>query len=358
MDIPLPDASAKTILVTGGLGFIGSHLVECLIGSGYHVINLDLQTYAGNPENLTNVGHPERYKFIHGNIGDRALVLNLLAEHRPSVVFNLAAESHVDRSIEDGTDFISTNVVALHQLLGATLTYWQTLSKSDKISFRFIQMSTDEVYGSIAEGEFTENSSYAPNSPYAASKAAGDHLVRAFNVTYGLPTLIARASNTYGPRQYPEKLIPHTIASALNKNPLPVYGHGENVRDWMFVSDLVRGLVCVVYRGLPGEIYNFSGGQMLKNIDTVRKICAHLDLMIPEPSTHDAAIAFVDDRPGHDFRYAMSSKKVQQIFGWQPRVEFEEGLRITINWYLANDRWWETVYERGYRGVRLGLGLK
>jgi dTDP-glucose 4,6-dehydratase len=344
-----------TILVTGGAGFIGSHLVERLVALGYRVVNLDLLTYAGNLDNLTAVATHPSYTFQRGNIGDADLVSELLARHRPATIFNLAAESHVDRSIDDASDFIDTNIGAVYRMLDAVLKYWRSLAAPEKETFRFIQMSTDETYGSIAEGQFTEDSAYAPNSPYAACKAAGDHLVRSYRVTYGLPTLIARASNTYGPRQYPEKLIPHMIICALAGRPLPVYGQGVNVRDWMFVDDLVRGLASVVAAGLPGEIYNFAGGEEWKNIDTVRHLCAHLDRCVPAKTPYETTIDFVDDRPGHDFRYAMSAEKVGRLFGWRPEMQFERGLPLTIDWYLANKNWWGAILDRGYRGARIGL---
>jgi dTDP-glucose 4,6-dehydratase len=345
---------APTILVTGGAGFIGSHFVERLMSSGYSVVNLDLLTYAGNLNNLADVSDSDRHKFVHGNIGDQDLVLDLLTEHRPMAVFNLAAESHVDRSIDDGTNFIDTNIAAVYRLLRATLAYWQGLRSDEQEAFRFIQMSTDETFGSILEGEFTEESPYSPNSPYAASKAAGDHLVRAFRVTYALPTLIVRASNTYGPRQFPEKLIPHAVICALNGRPLPVYGKGANIRDWMYVGDLVQGLVHLVTRGMVGESYNFSGSNTWRNIDTVMRICGYLNERVPR--TYRAALTFVDDRPGHDFRYAMSSEKVRRLFGWTPTTSFEEGLTSTIDWYLDNRDWWQAILERGYSGSRIGLG--
>ncbi len=266
----------KTILVTGGCGFIGSHFVESLLAGGYRVINLDALTYAGDEINLQSVaGHPG-YSFVKGDIGDRALVRGLLDQHRPSMVFNLAAESHVDRSIDDAAPFLRTNIMAVHDLLESCLAYWR--AGSDRpADFLLVQMSTDEVYGSIEQGLFTEDSNYAPNSPYAASKAAGDHLVRSYRVTFGLPTAIVHASNTYGPRQFPEKLIPHMISSALEGRSMPVYGEGRQVRDWMFVGDVARGLTQVAGRGQPGGIYNFAGGHEQMNIDTVKAICASLD---------------------------------------------------------------------------------
>jgi dTDP-glucose 4,6-dehydratase len=347
----------KKILLTGGAGFIGSHVVERLIASGWHVVNLDLLTYAGNLDNLASVAGNDRYTFVHGNIGDSALVAKLLAEHRPSVVFNIAAESHVDRSIDNADDFMNTNVNGVHRLLNAALAHWRGLAGAERHAFRFIQMSTDEVYGSIADGEFTETSNYEPNSPYAASKAAGDHFVRAFRVTFGLPTLIARASNTYGPRQFPEKLIPHMIISALSGRTLPVYGRGLNVRDWMYVGDLARGLEQVVTSGKAGEVYNFAGRDEWKNIDTVQALCRHLDIRLPlSAGSYDGKIAFVNDRPGHDLRYAMAIDKVGQVFGWQPATPFKQGLPSTIDWYLANRPWWQAIIDRGYQGRRIGTG--
>ena len=344
-----------TVLITGGAGFIGSHLVERLIASGYRVINLDLLTYAGNPENLSKVSGSDRYVFVRGDIGDRPFVRTVLAKYRPAVVFNLAAESHVDRSIDMADPFIETNIGCVYRLLNETLTYWRSLDAAQQRAFRYIQMSTDEVYGSIVEGVFTEESNYNPNSPYAASKAAGDHLTRAFGVTYGLPVSIVHASNTYGPRQYPEKLIPHMIISALAGKPLPVYGEGTNVRDWLYVGDLVRGLEQVVAQAVPGEVYNYSGGEEWKNIDTVRSLCEQLDRQEPAAKSYSSMITFVTDRPGHDMRYAMSSDKVGRLFGWRPSVRFAAGLPQTVSWYLDNRSWWQSVLSRGYKPVRIGI---
>jgi dTDP-glucose 4,6-dehydratase len=346
----------RTILLTGGAGFIGSHLVERLVRSGHRIVNLDLLTYAGNSANLAALDGDERYVFVHGDIGDRALVRSLLAKYQPQVLFNLAAESHVDRSIDSADPFIETNVVGVNRLLDTALAHWRALDAEPRRSFRYIQMSTDEVYGSIAEGLFTEASNYTPNSPYAASKAAGDHLTRAYHTTYGLPTSIVHASNTYGPRQYPEKLIPHMVISALADRTLPVYGQGTNVRDWLYVDDLVRGLEQVAIQAEPGEVYNFAGGDEWKNIDTVRAICAHLDKRTQAARSYLERITLVADRPGHDLRYAMASEKVDRLFGWRPRVRFTEGLAQTVVWYLDNRSWWEDVIERGYAPVRIGVG--
>ena len=345
----------KTILVTGGAGFIGSHLVEGLIRSGCCVVNLDLLTYAGNLDNVASVADHPSYRFERGDICNRQLLAELLAKYRPSVVFNLAAETHVDRSIDDAAAFIDTNVDGVFNLLECLLTYWRSLEGMERADFRFIQMSTDEVYGSIAHGAFTEASGYAPNSPYAASKAAGDHFVRAYRMTHNLPIIIVHASNTYGPRQHPEKFIPHMILSALKGAPLPVYGDGKNVRDWLHVHDLVDGLQRVVHQGQAGEIYNFAGCDERCNIDTVRQICSHLDRLHISPTRHESGICLVKDRPGHDLRYAMSIEKVRRAFGWTPTTPFNRGLGETVAWYLANDPWCNAVLERGYSVARIGV---
>jgi dTDP-glucose 4,6-dehydratase len=346
-------AQRETILVTGGAGFIGSHVVERLIGAGLQVVNLDLLTYAGNRDNLTSVADTPTHHFVQGDICHSSLVTKLLSVHQPSAILNLAAETHVDRSIDDAAAFMKTNIEGTYRLLEAALVYWHSLPEARRANFRFVQMSTDEVYGSISEGVFTEDSNYAPNSPYAASKAAGDHLVRAYRETHGLPTIIVRASNTYGPRQYPEKLIPHTILSAVNGMPLQVYGEGMNVRDWMHVGDLADGLECVVRRGRPGHIYNFAGCDERRNLDTVKLICATLNQL--RSGDYESRIVFVKDRPGHDFRYAMSIAKVEHMFGWKPSKPFDSGLSGTVAWYLANGAWCQSVLERGYNVARIGV---
>lgn len=346
----------STVLVTGGAGFIGSHFVERLLRSGCRVVNLDLLTYAGNPANLAAVAGHERYRFVHGDIGDRHLVECVLADHRPATIVNIAAETHVDRSIDDASVFIDTNITGVFRLLESALGYWRGLEAGAKEAFRFVQMSTDEVYGSIPAGAFTEQSNYAPNSPYAASKAAGDHMTRAYGVTFGLPVVIVHGSNTYGPRQFPEKLIPHLIIAALTGQPLPVYGQGLNTRDWLFIDDLTAGLECVVARGRPGEVYNFSGSDEWKNIDAVRQLCRHLDRLAPGARPYELTVQFVADRPGHDLRYAMAIDKVRQEFGWTPRTRFFDGLERTIAWYLENRTWWQAVLRRGYHRGRIGLG--
>lgn len=346
----------KTILLTGGAGFIGSHVTERLVHRGYRVVNLDLLTYAGNVDNLSGVARNSAHRLVQGDICDRSLVARLLRDFRPYGLFNIAAETHVDRSIDDANRFIETNVTGVYCLLDEALAHWRGLEQPEKNAFRFIQMSTDEVYGSIANGVFVEESNYAPNSPYAASKAAGDHMARAFGITFGLPVILIHASNTYGPRQHPEKLIPHMIISALSGKPLPVYGQGQNIRDWMYVDDLARGLEDVVSRGQAGEIYNFAGRDERNNIDTVKLLCGRLDKAAPRKGLHEAAITFVPDRPGHDFRYAMSIDKVRRVFGWSPEVGFDQGLSATVSWYLNNRDWWQAVLDRGYSAQRIGLG--
>ncbi len=346
----------KTILLTGGCGFIGSHFVERLVASGYRVVNLDALTYAGDVANVSSVAKADNYVFVHGDIGDGALVQRVLSEHQPNVVFNLAAESHVDRSIDDAQPFLKTNVMSVYALLAQCLAYWRNVASDQQSKFLFVQMSTDEVYGSIEDGLFTEQSNYAPNSPYAASKAAGDHLVRSFRVTHGLPTAVVHASNTYGPRQFPEKLIPHMISSALAGQPLPVYGRGVQIRDWLYVDDLAMGLERVVKSGEDGGVYNFSGGDERKNIDTVTELCGLLDELAPAHDTYSDAITYVKDRPGHDMRYAMSNALVGDRFGWTPTTSFADGLRTTVAWYLDNRDWTKRIAAKGYDLKRIGTG--
>lgn len=346
----------KKVLVTGGSGFIGSHFVEALISGGYQVVNVDALTYAGDESNTCAVNDHPAYRFHQADIRDAPAMERILDQHGPDVVFNIAAESHVDRSIDDAAPFIGTNIVGVHSLLDCCLSYWRGLQPERRDRFLFVQMSTDEVYGSIDDGVFTEDSNYQPNSPYAASKAAGDHLTRSFRVTYGLPTAVVHASNTYGPRQYPEKLIPHMLTSALGGRPLPVYGRGDQIRDWMFVGDLVRGLEHVARSGRAGGIYNFAGGDERRNVDTVRAICELLDRCVPRETAYATAIRYVDDRPGHDMRYAMSSAAVEELFGWRPAVDFAGGLERTIRWYLDNLDWVERIRQKGYASERIGTG--
>lgn len=347
-----------TILVTGGAGFIGGNFVLLTVGA-YKVVNLDALTYAGNPETLARVeGHPD-YLFVHGRIGDRELVGRLLAENRPRALVNFAAETHVDRSIDGPRAFIQTNVVETLELLEAVLGYWGSLEGEERESFRLIHVSTDEVYGALGpEGRFTEESPYRPNSPYAASKAASDHLVRAYNRTYGLPAIITNCSNNYGPYQYPEKLVPLTITRALQGLPIPVYGDGQQVRDWLYVEDHCRAVRRVLERGAPGEVYNIGGGSERTNLQTVRTICGLLDRLVPGSphAPHGSLIAFVEDRPGHDRRYAIDAGKIERELGWRPEETFESGMEKTVRWYLENRGWCERVMAGKYGGERLGLG--
>jgi dTDP-glucose 4,6-dehydratase len=326
------------LLVTGGAGFIGSNLVLSTIAqSGEPIVNLDKLTYAGNLANLESLRGDARHTFVQGDIGDRGLVGTLLARHRPRAIVHLAAESHVDRSIEGPAEFIQTNVVGTFGLLEEARAFWQALPADERAAFRFLHVSTDEVYGSLGPQDpaFTEQTPYAPNSPYSASKAASDHLVRAYHHTYGLPTLVTNCSNNYGPRQFPEKLIPLMIHQALAGKPLPVYGDGQNVRDWLYVEDHCAALRAVLARGRLGEVYNIGGAAEMKNIDLVTTLCALLDDAQPRTGgSYAALITFVKDRPGHDRRYAIDSGKIRKELGWRPAETFASGLRKTVRWYL------------------------
>ncbi len=356
------ETEKSKILVTGGAGFIGSNFVLDVIGIGeYAVVNLDALTYAGNPETLASIADSPDHTFVRGNIGDRELVDRLLAEHRPTAVVNFAAETHVDRSIDGPGAFVQTNVVDTHNLLEAALVHWNTLEGTEREAFRFLHVSTDEVYGTLgATGHFTEESPYKPNSPYAASKAASDHLVRAYHHTYGLPTLTTNCSNNYGPYQFPEKLIPLMVATALRGEPLPVYGDGQQIRDWLYVEDHCRAIQTILKGGVPGEVYNVGGHDERANLDVVRAICALLDELAPDsPHTpHESLIIFVTDRPGHDRRYAIDAGKIERELGWTPQETLESGLRKTVRWYLENRAWSEAVLSKGYGGERLGLGSR
>lgn len=347
------------ILVTGGAGFIGSALVRhLLLESGHEVLNLDKLTYAGVLESLAEVADNSRYRFVHGDICDAALVANLLDEFQPDIVAHLAAESHVDRSIDGPGEFIQTNVVGTFSMLQQALGYWQGLSAERQATFRFHHISTDEVFGSLGEdGLFTETTAYDPRSPYSASKAASDHLVRAWGHTYGLPVLVTNCSNNYGPYHFPEKLIPLIIIRALSGEPLPVYGDGSNVRDWLFVEDHARALRRVFEAGTPGETYNIGGNSERRNIDVVRTICAALDARHPRADGQSYAeqITFVADRPGHDQRYAIDAAKIARELGWTPQVRFEDGIAATVDWYLTRKDWWEPILQRRYATERLGL---
>lgn len=350
-----------TILVTGGAGFIGGCFVRQRLGDPRQgrVINLDKLTYAGNLDSLESVRNDPRHAFVHGDIGDRALVGRLLREHRPSAVVNFAAETHVDRSIDGPRAFLDTNVVGTFELLSAALDYWRTLDEAGREAFRFLHVSTDEVYGSLGPvGKFTETTPYDPHSPYSASKASSDHFVRAFRDTYGLPTLVTNCSNNYGPYQFPEKLIPLVTLNALEGKPLPVYGDGGNVRDWLYVEDHARALWQVLESGRPGETYNIGGESERTNLEVVEGICRAVDQLRPDLSHVPARslITFVTDRPGHDRRYAIDTAKIRRELGWQPTEGFESGLLQTVRWYVENPGWVERVTSGRYRRERLGLG--
>jgi dTDP-glucose 4,6-dehydratase len=341
------------LLVTGGAGFIGSNFVLSTIAqTGEAVVNLDKLTYAGNLKSLAALEGDPRHAFVHGDICDRALVRRLLAEHRPRAIVHFAAESHVDRSIEGPAEFVQTNVTGTFSLLEEARAHWAALPAAEKDSFRFLHVSTDEVYGSLGASDpaFSETTPYAPNSPYAASKAASDHLVRAYHHTYGLPTLTTNCSNNYGPYQFPEKLIPLVIHNALAGKKLPVYGDGKNVRDWLYVLDHCAAVRLALDKGRPGETYNIGGGSERTNIDVVQQICAILDRLQPRIGGRYAdLIAFVKDRPGHDRRYAIDSAKIRSELGWRPSESFESGLEKTVSWYLANRAWTEDITSGAYR---------
>jgi dTDP-glucose 4,6-dehydratase len=350
---------ALKVIVTGGAGFIGSALVRHLIAdTDWHIVTLDKLTYAGNLDSLRPVeGHP-RHKFVKLDICDRADVRSLFEHERPDAIMNLAAESHVDRSIDGPDAFVQTNVVGTFYFLENALAYWRTLAPPRQQSFRFLHISTDEVFGSLGPtGLFAENSRYDPRSPYSASKAASDHFVRAWHHTYGLPILLTNCSNNYGPFQFPEKLIPLMIVRALAEQRLPLYGRGENVRDWLYVEDHARALALVLTRGVPGEAYNVGGSSERRNIDVVKLLCKLLDELAPRAgqTPHDTLIEFVADRPGHDARYALDCSKLRRELGWLPLESFEDGLRNTVLWYLQNRNWWERILSGAYRGERLGI---
>lgn len=348
-----------TILVTGGAGFIGSAVVRQLVRrETERVVVVDKLTYAGNLDSLAMVSDSPRYRFERVDVTDAPEVRRVLQEHEPSSLIHLAAESHVDRSIDGPAVFVDTNVVGTFTLLQEARRYWSALRGEPRDSFRFLHVSTDEVFGSLGpSGRFTEETPYRPNSPYAASKAASDHLVRAWHHTYGLPVLISNCSNNYGPYQFPEKLIPLVILNALAGMPLPVYGKGDNVRDWLFVDDHAEALLLVLRRGAPGQTYAIGGHNERSNLEVVRRICALVDELAPEDAIgpRDRLIEFVADRPGHDHRYAIDATKIGHELGWRPRETFESGLRRTVEWYLANGDWVDRVRSGGYRGERLGL---
>ncbi len=347
------------ILVTGGAGFIGASVVPQLLAEGDTVLNLDALTYAGNMGSLQRVANAPGYRFVRADIRDGAALERVFADFRPDAVLHLAAESHVDRSIDGPAAFIDTNVVGTCTLLEAARRHWQALPSEEAGGFRFHHVSTDEVFGSLApEERFSEASAHRPNSPYSASKAAADHLVRAWHATYGLPVVTTHCSNNFGPYQFPEKLIPLSIISALGGRALPVYGSGQNVRDWLFVEDHARALSRVLRSGRTGEVYCIGADSERTNLQVVETICAILDESLPQSPhrPHRQLIRFVADRPGHDLRYATDSGRIREELGWRPRESFEGGLRKTVQWYLRNRDWWEPILSGAYRGERLGLG--
>jgi len=347
------------LIVTGGAGFIGSAVIRyLLVQTDTYVLNLDKLTYAGNLDSLQSVENNSHYQFVQADICDAAALRQIFSEFQPDAVMHLAAESHVDRSIDGPAEFINTNIVGTYILLEAARSYWQTLTDSKKTSFRFHHISTDEVYGSLGEdGLFVETTAYQPNSPYSASKASSDHLVRAWHHTFKLPVVTTNCSNNYGPYQFPEKLIPLIILNAVAGKPLPVYGKGENVRDWLYVDDHAQALWQVLTKGQVGETYNIGGHNEQKNLDVVETICLILDELLPTSPhrPHKNLIHFVTDRPGHDLRYAIDATKIQRELGWTPQETFATGLRKTVQWYLENQAWWQRVRDGSYRGERLGL---
>lgn len=348
-----------TWIVTGGAGFIGGNFVLEAVRRGVRVVNLDALTYAGNLDTLASIADADHHVFVHGDIGDGECVERLLRDYQPDAIVNFAAESHVDRSIDGPAEFVRTNVVGTLNLLEKARDYWRGLDAARRDAFRFLHVSTDEVYGSLGPtGKFTEQTPYAPNSPYSASKAASDHLVRAFHHTYGLPTLTTNCSNNYGPFQFPEKLIPLMIAKGLAGEPLPVYGDGLNVRDWLYVGDHCAAIRRVLEAGRVGETYNIGGDAERANIEVVRAICRLLDERRPLPDgiARESLITFVNDRPGHDRRYAIDASKIKRELGWQPTVTFEEGIALTVDWYLDNQAWVRRVLDGSYRLERIGQG--
>ena len=343
------------ILVTGGAGFIGSAVVRLAVARGHAVVNLDALTYAANLANVAPVADDPLYAFEHADIRDRAALDRILADHRPDAIMHLAAESHVDRSIDGPGAFVDTNIRGTYELLEAARAYWAASGKPQ--AFRFHHISTDEVFGSLgATGQFTEDTPYDPRSPYSASKAASDHLVRAWHETYGLPVILTNCSNNYGPYHFPEKLVPVVILRALAGEAIPIYGDGGNVRDWLFVEDHADALLTVLERGVVGRSYNIGGENEATNLDLVRMICAAMDARRPEAAPHERLITFVTDRPGHDRRYAIDPSRMRDELGWRPSVTLEEGLARTVDWYLDNPDWWQPLLAREGVGKRLGQG--
>lgn len=349
------------ILITGGAGFIGSALIRFLIKeTSEQIVNVDALTYSGNLNNLSEISSSERYTFLHANICDAKKMKEIFLKYKPQKVIHLAAESHVDKSIDGPNDFIQTNIIGTYNLLEAARVLYSGLSEEEKNVFRFHQVSTDEVYGDLhgTTDLFTETTPYEPSSPYSASKASSDHLVRAWHRTFGLPIIVTNCSNNYGPFHFPEKLIPHMILNALHGKPLPVYGNGEQVRDWLFVEDHARALYLVATKGKVGETYNIGGHNEKKNIEVVQRICDELDKLKPlQNGSYRDLITFVKDRPGHDLRYAIDASKIEKELGWKPQENFETGLKKTIKWYLENESWWSQVLNGDYQLKRLGVKI-
>ena len=347
------------ILITGGAGFIGSNLVRLALQQGHEVLNVDKLTYAGNLTSLSDLESDPKYRFLQADICDTEVISAAFSDFRPDAVMHLAAESHVDRSIDGPMEFVQTNVVGTVSLLQAATAYWRELAEVDAKSFRFLHVSTDEVYGSLGEtGAFSETTPYDPHSPYSASKASSDHLARAWQDTYGLPVLVTNCSNNYGPYQFPEKLIPVVILKALNVESIPVYGKGENVRDWLQVEDHCEALIEVVTRGRPGETYNIGGNNEMRNIDLVRLLCEILDELRPQKNdkSYQDQITFVTDRPGHDLRYSIDASKIKRELGWEPRHTAQTGFKETVQWYLENQQWWQKIIDGSCQLKRLGRG--
>ena len=350
----------KTYFITGGCGFIGSNFIHYLITNKIagKIINLDKLTYAGNKDNLSSIEDNDNYFFIKGDISNEKVVQNILRQHTPDVIVNFAAESHVDRSIDNPLEFIKTNVLGTSNLLNETCRWIKSMSMETFNEFKFIQISTDEVYGSLGiEGNFTESTPYNPSSAYSASKASSDHLARSWFKTYNFPVIITNCSNNYGPYQFPEKLIPLMVINALSDKKLPIYGKGLNVRDWLYVEDHCRAIHTVIEKGMPGQTYNIGGNNEITNIQIVEAICAILDNEMPLGSgkLYNENIIFVEDRPGHDFRYAVNTSKIKKELGWDPKESFESGIQKTILWYLRNQNWWEKIQNQNYNQERLGL---